>query len=633
MMRRNLLSMLISIPIPTWLFYLLPLWLQRAATLVSVPQSNTPWQVVAFAVAADLATALLLDAVTRTLLSQRRRWSTVILLFFYFFFIIFLLVVFGFARLYERPFAWSFMRMDSLTIWKENFVSGLYELGLPHFILVGLLVITMTALAIHVKRALPIPRRTLALSALGSVGVLFLVYFLTPQGSLALVQNPLTASFVRAAKIVPLQNGTVTENDLIPSLSAFDAAPAIPAVDVERKRGKNIILYFLESTPFSAIDKKVGGKELTPNLNRLKEKSIFFERHYANVPLSINAFYNAFCGAYALPDGAWISLALPDFPVECLSQILAKQGYRALALHAGYLGYAKQKRFMQKRGFMHMLDAEKIKQPPYDAGMGPWGAADERAMIRPLVDFVSQDKSKPFLAVLFAFAPHHPYNMPDDFSEFTVNTAELKKGQRRFFNALHFADFAFGEILRELKAAGVLENTLVIAFGDHGEAFYEHKGNYNHPFFIYEENVHVPLFIYYDGVKPQHVSRVTSHVDILPTVLDLLTLADLQTSLHAGRSMLKGGAQTQAHLQAYWQDEVSGIVDRRYKFMRKGTGALELYDLIADASEQTNLAAKLPELAAEYNAATEKAFLQKRAYYKKYGNYDLVRFNPASQDK
>jgi len=616
-----------------WLLWLIPLWLQRAAILLSAPQSNTPWPAVALALVADLATAVLLETAARALLSQNRTRSTIILVILYSFFIVFLLVAFGFARLYERPFAWSFMRIDSLTIWKENFVSGLYELGWAHFALVSVLVITITVIALQAKRAFPLSRKALALRVLGSLGILFLVFFLTPQGNLSLVQNPFTAAFVRAARIVPLQDGKVSENDLTPSLFAIDAAPALPAVDVARKRGKNVILYFLESTPFSAIDKKIGGKELTPNLNRLKEKSIFFERHYANVPLSINAFYNAFCGAYALPDGAWISLALPDFPVECLSQILGKQGYRSLALHAGYLGYAKQKRFMQKRGFGQMLDAEKIKQPPYDAGMGPWGAADERAMVRPLVDFVKQDKTRPFLAVLFAFAPHHPYNKPDDFPEFTAATAEFKKGQRRFFNSLHFADFAFGEILRELKNAGVLDNTLVIAFGDHGEAFYEHKGNYNHPFFIYEENIRVPLFIYYDGIKPQHVSRITSHVDILPTVLDLLALSDLQTPLHAGRSMLKGGAQTQAHLQAYWQDEVSGIVDQRYKFMRKGTGELELYDLKEDAAEQHNLAAKLPELAAEYNAATEKAFLQKRAYYKKYGNYDLVRFNPASQDK
>jgi phosphoglycerol transferase MdoB-like AlkP superfamily enzyme len=381
------------------------------------------------------------------------------------------------------------------------------------------------------------------------------------------------------------------------------------------------------------IGRKIAGKEVTPNLNRLREHSLYFSRHYANFPLSINAFYNAFCGAYALPDGAWVSLALPDFKVECLSEILKKQQYRTLALHAGYLGYAKQKRFMQNRGFDLMIDAEKIKKPPYDKGMGPWGAADERSMIKPLTEFAQADKEKPFMAVLFAFAPHHPYNMPDDFPALFESDEGLRRGERKFLNSLHFADFAFGEILSALEKSGVLKDSILIAFGDHGEAFYEHRGNYNHPFFIYEENIHVPLFIYADGVRPQNIDRVTSHVDILPTVLDYLGMEQSLTQLHAGRSMLKGGAQTLAHIQAFWNEEYSGIVDHRYKFIRKETGARELYNLSSDPAETQNLAGNQVELTETYASLTEKAFAQKRAYYKKYGNYELTRFKPSSQDK
>jgi phosphoglycerol transferase MdoB-like AlkP superfamily enzyme len=151
------------------------------------------------------------------------------------------------------------------------------------------------------------------------------------------------------------------------------AALFCPLSAAPRRERRNVILYFLESTPASVIGKRVQGKEVTPNLNRLAANSLYFARHYANFPLSINAFYNAFCSAYALPDGAWISLALPDFAVPCLSQILGSEGYRSIALHAGYLGYAKQKRFMQKRNFDEMHDAETLKKPPYEEGMGPLG--------------------------------------------------------------------------------------------------------------------------------------------------------------------------------------------------------------------------------------------------------------------
>ncbi|MFO1526523.1 MAG: LTA synthase family protein [Turneriella sp.] len=545
---------------------------------------------------------------------------------------LFLMVSFGFAKLYQRPFSFSFVRLDTGTIWKENFVSGLYELSWPHLLL---LVFTLGLLFLASRlRPAWMSLSNTTRYAMPLVATAAIVVLLTMvQRPAELISNPLHAALQRRGATQAMTDLTVQEGDFIPTLESPEPAPFLPRVRAKRAERRNVILYYLESTPFSAIGKKLQGKEVTPHLNRLSEKSIFFRRHYANFPLSINAFYNSFCSAYALPDGAWISLAMPDFPVPCLSELLGKQGYRSAALHAGYLGYAKQKRFMQKRGFSLLMDAETIKKPPYDQGMGPWGAADERAMIRPLTEFAAKDTANPFLALMFAFAPHHPYDMPDGFPELITAEPGMKRSQVRFFNSLHYADQAFGEILTALEKSGVLKNSILIVFGDHGEAFYEHPGNYNHPFYIYEENIHVPLMIWYEGVEAQKVERVTSHVDILPTVLDLLGYENLSSPLHVGRSMLRVGAQSLAHLQAFWQEDYSGIVDHRMKYIRRDTGSEELFDLSADAGEKNNLMTNQPQLTAVYRALTGKSFAQKKAYYKKYGNYELTRFNPASQDK
>lgn len=544
---------------------------------------------------------------------------------------LFLMVSFGFAKLYQRPFSLAFVRLDTASIWKENFVSGLYELGWQHVLL---FVLVLAFFWFINRRAAAQPKPSMRVSytaaALALGGILLLAFAV--RGGEGLFYNPLQAAFQSKPKAQAITAVALAENDLIPTLESPESTPFLRPVSIPRIPRKNVILYFLESTPYSMIGKKVQNKEITPNLNRLSERSLYFTRHYANFPLSINAFYNAFCSAYALPDGAWISLALPDFKVPCLSEVLGSEGYRAIALHAGYLGYAKQKRFMQKRGFKTMMDAETIKKPPYQQGMGPWGAADERSMIKPLTEFAKAETS-PFLALLFAFAPHHPYNMPDDFPELIAHEGGLKKSQVHFYNSMHFADTAFGEIFAALEKNGVLKDSILIVFGDHGEAFYEHPGNYNHPFFLYEENIHVPLMIYVDGVKAQRSERVTSHVDILPTVLDLLKIDGKTSPLHVGRSMLSGGPQSMAHLQAFWQEEFSGIVDTRHKYIRKETGANEFYDLAQDPAEQNNLAQSQTGAMNIYKGLTEKAFAQKKAYYKKYGSYELTRLIPKSQDK
>ena len=546
-------------------------------------------------------------------------------------------ISFGFAKLYQRPFHLSFIRLDSASIWSENLISAYSEAGWVHL---GLFVY-FTAMSIYLAQKNNASRAVdhLSLKMAGTLFVTFMALMMLhfkPWVSHELAQNFLLSSFSHQSSRLALKN---QDNDAqtqltIPLLASPVAQKTHENIKIERKRNQNIILYFLESTPHSILDKQVEGRDLTPNLNALARKSIRFERHYANFPLSINSFYSAFCSAYPLPDGAWISLVLPDFQVKCLSEILHEENYRNIILHAGYLGYAKQKRFLKNRKIDLMEDAQTLKRPPFTKGMGPWGAADERAMIAPLKSFIKAGGAKPFFATLFAFAPHHPYNQPENYPVNFSATSGVKASQIRYFNSLHFADFALGEILRSLESDKLLDNTILIIMGDHGEAFYEHRGNYNHPFFLYEENIHVPMLIYSKNLNSQTASFVTSHVDILPTILDLLDLRNKITPLHVGRSMLQGNISRVAHIQAYWQEEYSGIVTQNYKYILKENGlSAELFDLQKDPNEKNNLAEARKDLNQLFKARTVEAFAAKRNYYKQYGKYNLTRFNPASQDR
>lgn len=607
--------------------WLLLFFCYRIFVLITAGPGVLAWHTLPVALLADAAWAVVLSFTTTYFHTRRLRFAATLLQALVG---IFLVVAYGFAKLYERPFTFAFVRLDTGTIWKENFVSGLHELGAPHAILAFFLAAIFYWQNQIARVGLQSKSLVIAIIALL---IIVILRWHTPL-STELLANPLSAALAQRPAIgaaIERENGD-HGGGVIPPLDDPESGTYLRPVKARRGFGRNVILYYLESTPFSVLGKKVQGRELTPNLNQLSKKSLIFTRHYANFPLSINAFYNSFCSAYALPDGAWISLVLPDFPVPCLSEVLAPQGYRSVVLHAGYLGYAKQKRFLEHRHIDLMLDAESLKRLPYEKGMGPWGAADERAMLKPLIEFAQREKS-PFLALLFAFAPHHPYNVPEDFPEPFSAEPGLKKSQVRYFNSLHFADMAFGEILSGLEKHGILQNSILIVFGDHGEAFYEHAGNYNHPFFLYEENVHVPMLIWYDGVTPQEIMRVTSHVDILPTVLDLLDRQNLASPLHVGKSMLRHGAQSLAHLQAYWQEEFSGVVGERFKYIRKETGAEELFDLLSDSAERVNLAPKLSQVAEKYRRLTLRAFAQKKRYYEEHAGYKMARFNPASQDK
>jgi arylsulfatase A-like enzyme len=170
----------------------------------------------------------------------------------------------------------------------------------------------------------------------------------------------------------------------------------------------------------------------------------------------------------------------------------------------------------------------------------------------------------------------------------------------RYRNALHYADAALGELLEGLRARGLDRDTLFVIFGDHGEAFGQHDGNYGHTLFVHEENVHVPYLIAAPGLtqQPERVARVASLIDTAPTVLDLLGIA--APGGYQGRSLLDG----QTNMALFCTDYSLGFLglrDGRWKVIHEWeSGRSWLYDLETDPEEQRDVAALYLERTAAY---------------------------------
>ena len=165
--------------------------------------------------------------------------------------------------------------------------------------------------------------------------------------------------------------------------------------------------------------------------------------------------------------------------------------------------------------------------------------------------------------------------------------------------------------LTGLRARGLERETLFVIFGDHGEAFGQHDGNYGHTLFLYEENIHVPFLIVAPGLtRRERVGRVASLIDTGPTVLDLLGIPAPQG--YEGRSLL----DAQTRLALFCTDYSLGFLglrDGRWKFIHElESGRSRLYDLDDDPQERQDLSAEHPERTAAYRehllrwAAAEK---------------------------
>jgi arylsulfatase A-like enzyme len=390
---------------------------------------------------------------------------------------------------------------------------------------------------------------------------------------------------------------------------------------IPRHKPYNIILYFFESTPVRYYDMKINGRYVIDTWHRLEMHSLNFRNHYANYPLSANALLSVLTSAYDLDSKDMVIQKYPDIKLQTLPEILKDRGYRTCLIHTGGLGYAGQNRFLINRKIDEIIEYKQlIKTPPYNKQVG-WGI-DERAMIKPAVEFMKKRSGKPCLLVLLPVNPHHPYAIPDKTFRITGGEQEdpdyRKRNWLNYLNSLHYADASLGMLVDELERENLMDDTLLFLFADHGEAFYQHKMNYNHPLFIYNENVHVPFMIYNKRIfhEPDYFDGTTRHIDILPTILDILGIQP--TPEQEGVPVLSQHREQLALVHTSWKDDYMGIVDRQWKYICRTNDRIEeLYNLEDDPGETNNIVSKYPAIADRYRQFVMKARNHKSEYYKR----------------
>ncbi|MCB1172251.1 MAG: LTA synthase family protein [Leptospiraceae bacterium] len=381
-------------------------------------------------------------------------------------------------------------------------------------------------------------------------------------------------------------------------------------------RKPNIVLYFFESTAKRYLGHlDPGGQAITPTWDYLYQHGLGMQNHYANNPLSINALFNVLVSAYPLPLDRWAARDYPDIKLQDLSQVLHQHGYRTAVYHSGYLDYAGAGTFLNQRQFDEILDISTLRKEGLP--IVNWGI-DDRAMIQPALRFIQKDTTRPFFQVLLPVSPHHPYETPTSGPRISVPTA-LQDGRGQAFhdylNSLHYSDQILGAVLLAYQKAKLLQNTIFFIFADHGEAFGQHPRNYNHPFYVFEENVHVPFVVFSPGlIAPGNVARITSHLDIMPTILDLL---DIECPEHAeGVSIFKSGEPRYAALHTTWRNRLIGLRDQNYKYIyNQVNGRSALFDLSIDPLEQTNIARDKTELVNTYRFELARLEVHQRQFY------------------
>ena len=387
----------------------------------------------------------------------------------------------------------------------------------------------------------------------------------------------------------------------------------ISPIAIKRSSKYNIVLILLESSSaayFKNLENK-NGAPITPTWQKLQKNALVFNKHYSEHPLSIQALFTVLTSAYSMPGEIWVAHTYPKIEIPSIPSILKLNNFTTAYMHPGDLGYVGQEIFLKKREFDNLYSMHKLYTKEYPNKVN-WGY-DDRVLINPAINLIKEAKknNKNFFIMLAPLSPHHPYQIPSKEFEIIKSLEDLKFSSSianigsthnwffNYINSLHYSDFVLSKIVSAIES--VDDNTIFFILGDHGEAFAQHRGNFNHPFYIYEENVHVPFIIYNKKLfsKSIQYNNLSSHIDILPTILDFLGLKSKK--LHEGISLIRGSKPRLISFSASWRNNLVGLRDSKWKYIYNiKNGTDELFNLENDPYELVNLANKEIDLTKNY---------------------------------
>jgi len=317
------------------------------------------------------------------------------------------------------------------------------------------------------------------------------------------------------------------------------------------------------------------------NLQKLKEKAIFFDNFYSNGSFTETAYISSLFGLHP-PHCFPIFKNLLNYPLVGLPTILKDLGYKSALITGDPLYFENQEIFFKTHGFEIIKNHTEIKKKIKNAHGTSWGIHDEH-LFAYTAQFLQRLKTPHFIYIP-TMSSHHPWD---------IGNTSLKKSSsyEKYLSAIKYTDHHLGRFIDNLRAHHIAENSLIFLFGDHGQNMGEHQQSYFSRY-LYEENIKIPLLLLADGkIKDgKTISTLSSQVDLLPTILDLLDIKITKKINTTGKSLLRKHIDPIVFFSNKFGQDAAGCRYKNYKFiLHLPTKTSELYNLKTDKKELLNL--------------------------------------------
>lgn len=372
----------------------------------------------------------------------------------------------------------------------------------------------------------------------------------------------------------------------------------------ERLRSLNVIVLLFDSARADHFSAYGYSRPTTPAMERFAENAIVFSRTYSEALTTRCSVSTLFTG-YPLPiTGVYDPYSSLPLELGTLAERLSRKGILTKAVN-GMANIAAA--FGFDRGFDHFH--ELYKEPVF--------YRKSQEYLPHILPWLEKNREKHFFLYVHFKEPHSVYRPIPEFQGLFSNAfkarvaledfvkardnVRLSQDQVRYVEAcydetLASADSVFAKIHAGLSRLGLLEKSIVLIIGDHGEYLGE-KEVFGHGISFHEPGIHIPLILHLPrkiGADfPRRIQSMVKMTDIFRTLSDIYDLPRDPHQNH-GRNFLQLLFDPEAEINDHIFIAKRGtpghcVLDGRYKLIMFQNGIRELYDLSRDPGETRNL--------------------------------------------
>ncbi len=320
--------------------------------------------------------------------------------------------------------------------------------------------------------------------------------------------------------------------------------------------GKNVLVIHAESVQKFTMDTKINGVELTPNLNKLAKEGIFFSNFYAEESVGTSSDTEFSYSTSLLPaTSGTVAINYWDREYPSIQKKFKEKNYYIFSMHGNNCTFWNRNLLHQSFGY----DKFYCYTDSYDIDETIGLGLSDKSFFKQSVPYIKEinDNNEKWYGLMIMLTNHTPFSYIGEYSDLDVThkyetidpetkqtitkTAPYLEGTvlGNYFKSVHYADEALGQLIKDMDKEGLLENTVIVIYGDHDakikKSEYEYYYNYNfktnttynkddpnyHEItdYEYEINRKVPLIIWSkNNNKHLEYKNIAGMIDVVPTL-------------------------------------------------------------------------------------------------------------------